>query len=238
MHSRRDILTLPLATVTYPRQHPLAGQRDPVNAYALRHPAGLILVDTGIGAGNDQIDKHYQPVRRTLEGALAAHGLATDQVTLVINTHLHFDHCGDNHLFAGIPIVVQAAEHAAARRPEFTIAEWVDFPGADYRLLDGEAEVAPGVQLIPTPGHTPGHQAVLIECEDGRVLLAGQAVQSLSDYIHLHETGDLPAAATAPDEPAYRASARRLRALSPHVVHFSHDTDVWQAFDGSRENDR
>ena len=232
MLSQRDVIALPLATVVYPTGHPLAGQTGVVNAFALVHPDGLILVDTGVGEGNAEIDVAYRPVRRSLEGALGEHGLVIGDVVALVNTHLHFDHCGQNRLFPGTPIHVQAAEYAAARGPGFTIREWVDFPGAIYRRLTGESEIAPGVRLIPTPGHTPGHQAVLVETVDGLVLLAGQAVQSLSDYVHLHETGELPAESAAPDDDAYRAWTRRLLAYAPRHVLFSHDQAVWDATDG------
>ena len=229
MLSQRDVIVLPLGTVVYPPGHPLAGQRGVVNAFALRHPAGLILVDTGIGEGNDEIDAAYRPARRPLLAALREHGLALEDVTALVNTHLHFDHCGMNRLFPGIPIHVQAADYAAAQTRGFTIREWVDFPGAVYHRLEGEWDVAPGVRLLPTPGHTPGHQCVLIETGDGALLLAGQAVQSLADYKHLQETGDLPAGSDAPDEDAYRASARRLLTYAPRRVLFSHDDGVWDA---------
>jgi N-acyl homoserine lactone hydrolase len=228
MLQERDIITLPLATVTYPDSHPLAGQTGVVNAFLLRHPDGPILVDTGVGEGSAEIDRWYQPTRRPLAEALGAHGLAVGEIAALINTHLHFDHCGGNRLFADVPIYVQAAEYEAARRPNFTIVEWVEFPGAAYRTLAGEAQIAPGVRVLPTPGHTPGHQAVLVETDAGLAVIAGQAVQSLGDYRVLHETGELPPESDAPDVPAYRRSARAIRALGPSRVYFSHDEHTWQ----------
>src|SRR5919197_6565968 len=91
----------------------------------------------------------------------------------VINTHLHFDHCGGNRLFAGVPIYVQRAEREAAREPDYTIPEWAEFEGATYEEVDGEAEILPGIRVVPTPGHTPGHQSVLVDTEDGLVVVAG-----------------------------------------------------------------
>jgi len=100
----------------------------------------------------------------------------------VINTHLHFDHCGGNRLFPGIPIHVQRRERAAAREPGYTIPEWVEFEGARYVELDGEAEIAPGVRVLPTPGHTPGHQSVLVDTEDGLVVVAGDVAYRWEDF--------------------------------------------------------
>ena len=101
---------------------------------------------------------------------------------LVINTHLHFDHCGGNRLFAGLPIYVQRIEREAARQPDYTIPEWVEFEGASYVELDGDAEIVPGVRVLPTPGHTPGHQSVLVDTDDGLVVVAGDVAYRWEDF--------------------------------------------------------
>lgn len=76
---------------------------EPVLAYLVRRPEGLLLFDTGIGGGEPETEAHYRPVRRPLPEALAAAGVAVDDIDLVVNCHLHFDHCGGNPLFAGTP---------------------------------------------------------------------------------------------------------------------------------------
>ena len=96
-------------------------------------PRGTLLFDTGIGAANERTEAHYRPHRRDLSEALAAAGVTPAEISLVVNCHLHFDHCGGNHLLPGRPIFAQAAELAAARTPGYTVPELVDFPGADYR---------------------------------------------------------------------------------------------------------
>lgn len=148
---------------------------EPVFAYLVRHADGLILFDTGIGAADPETEAHYRPRRRTLQSALASAGTSAADVSMVVNCHLHFDHCGGNPLFRKTPIVVQEAELATARRGDYTIDELVDFPGAGYLEISGEAELRPGVRVIPTPGHTDGHQSLVIEQPDGTVILAGQA---------------------------------------------------------------
>ena len=96
------------------------------------------------------------------------------RVAVVVNTHLHFDHCGGNRLFPGIPIHVQRRELADARtKDDYTVREWVDFPGATYVEHDGEVEILPGVRLLPAPGHTAGHQIVVVETDEGPVVLGG-----------------------------------------------------------------
>ena len=96
--------------------------------------------------------------------------------------HLHFDHCGGNRLFPGIPIRVQRREREAACEPGYTIPEWVEFPGARYVELEGEEEIVPGVRVLPTPGHTPGHQSVLVDTDDGLVVVAGDVAYRWEDF--------------------------------------------------------
>lgn len=202
-----DLFPLHLADVTYPEGHPLAGTTGPVNAFAIRLPDGLVLVDTGIGAGNEWIDEHYQPKGRAVRDALRSAQLDPDAVRLVINTHLHFDHAGQNSAFPGVPIVVQQAEWDVAWDNGYTVAEWLDFDGARYERVTGDVEVAPGVSVLHTPGHTPGHQSVTLRTEDGLVLIAGQAAQDARAFA----TGEA-------DE-----SVRRLRDLNAERIHFSHE---------------
>ena len=92
--------------------------------------------------------------------------------------------------------------------------------------MDGETEVAPGLRLIPTPGHTAGHQSLVLESADGNVVLAGQAVQSRAEW----EGATEPSAsgASSAKDPRYGESVARLRALAPIRVHFAHDGSVWE----------
>src|SRR6266516_7268358 len=85
-------------------------------------------------------------------------------VDVVVNTHLHFDNCGGNHLFAGRPIYVQRQELEDARtEDDYTIRDWVEAPGVRYVPVDGELELLPGLRLVPAPGHTRGLQVVVVE---------------------------------------------------------------------------
>ncbi len=220
------IETLRLADVTLPEGHPLAGSECVVCAFLIRHPEGNLLVDTGVGADHPGIERLYRPARLPLAQALAAAGLEPEDVGAVVNTHLHFDHCGENGLFPNRPIYVQAREYEAAHEPLFTIPEWVDFPGAKYELVPGQSAVLPGVVLLPTPGHTPGHQSVLVESSAGRLLIAGQAAYSAEEYADANAAGDANAGWS---RELYLKSLDLLRALEPRRVYFSHDTTVWKA---------
>src|SRR6476469_3736565 len=127
------------------------GEPWPVFVWTIDHPAGLVLVDTGMIDTRPEIEDmsptpHPENIPR--------------DVACVINTHLHYDHCGGNRLFPGVPIHVQARELADARSLDnYTIREWVDFDGATYVEHEGEVELLPGIRLLPTPGHTDGTRA-------------------------------------------------------------------------------
>ncbi|WP_411573674.1 N-acyl homoserine lactonase family protein [Streptomyces fradiae] len=155
---------------------------EPVLAYLVRHEAGLLLFDTGVGSGDPAADARYRPRRRNLREALAQAGAEPADLDLVVNCHLHFDHCGGNPLLAGRPVLVQRRELAEARAGGYTIDALVDFPGARYEELDGEAEVWPGVHVVPTPGHTDGHQSLVVERPEGAVVLVGQAFDFASEF--------------------------------------------------------
>ena len=139
------------------------GERWPNCIHVIEHPDGRILVDTGMIDSTPELDEQW--------GVRFDADKIPRDVVCVINTHLHFDHCGGNRLFAGTPIHVQRAEREAAREPDYTIPEWVEFDGATYVEHEGEAEIAPGVRVLPTPGHAPGHQSVLVDTDDGLVVL-------------------------------------------------------------------
>ena len=178
--------------------------------FAIRHAQGLVLVDTGIGTGNEWIDEHYDPRGRAVRDALRGAALDPDAVRLVINTHLHWDHSGQNASFPNVPIVVQQAEWDVAWDDGFTVTEWLDFEGARYQRVSGDAELLPGLRVLATPGHTPGHQSVSVDTDDGLVLIVGQAAQDARAFA----TGEAD------------ASLERLRALNAARVHFSHDRAV------------
>ncbi len=212
-----DVNPMLLSECTWPAQTPRAGKNIPVYGYAIRHPAGLILMDTGVGGGSQLIEE-WQPRVHSLDAALTRLGQRPADVIGIVVCHLHFDHCGQNPRFPGVPICTQRPEYDAAHTPDYTVPEWIDFPGARYELLDGDAEPWPGVHILSTPGHTPGHQSLLVDTDQGGVLLTGQAVYSLADY-----EGREPLEGT---DAAYAASVSRLRSLRPRRVYVSHDERV------------
>lgn len=202
---------------------------EPVLGYLVRREEGLILFDTGMGRDADgEVDLHYRPQRRELPEALAAAGVDVADVSLVVNCHLHFDHCGGNPLVPGRPILVQSTELAAAYTKDYTVPELVDFPGASYRELDGEAEVWPGVWVIPTPGHTDGHQSLVVTRGDGTVILAGQAHDFASEFSADQLARRAHADGVGAPLPPYRRWLERLLEFDPRRVLFAHDNSVWE----------
>lgn len=202
---------------------------EPVLGYLVSAERGLLLFDTGIGSADPETDAHYRPRRRPLPEALAAAGISLDDVSLVVNCHLHFDHCGGNPLLGGTPIVVQAAELAAARAGGYTFDELVDFPGATYTEVDGEAEVWPGCWIIPTPGHTAGHQSLVIRRDDGTVILAGQAHDFASEYGSQYLARQAQRDGQEQPLPGYQRWLDRFAYFDPRRVLFAHDCSVWEA---------
>lgn len=157
----------------------------------IEHEHGLVLVDTGVGNKEDAKFKDLYAVENSspccptlLEDAIAETGFTPLDIKYVINTHLHFDHAGGNTVigvpgaedapvslaFPGATYVVQKGELAFAREPnERTRASYLP-PNFErvaaanrWRLVDGEAEILPGIRVTPTPGHVPYHQSVIVE---------------------------------------------------------------------------
>jgi N-acyl homoserine lactone hydrolase len=199
----------------------------PSYAHAVVHRDGVFLFDNGVGFGDPEVEAAFTPRVRPLAEALTAHGMSFADVTGVANCHLHFDHCGQNGAVpSGIPIFVQRSEWAMVHEPDYTVPGWVDVPGLSYEVLDGEHEVAPGIRLIPTPGHTVGHQSAVLTTDDGPVVLAGQALQSAAEWDGA--TSPVESGESTARDGRYADSVLRLRGLDPVRVHFAHDDVVWQ----------
>lgn len=221
-----SILRLDLAVVELPDYHPAAhrGRTVPVYGYCILHPDGPILVDTGVGFGNDLVDELYNPRREILGQLLQQAGIEVSEVVAVISSHLHFDHCGQNPALFNGPTVflAQATEYeTASRDPDYTDASWALAPEHQRRVVSGDEEVAESVTILATPGHTAGHQSVLVEAGARRVVIGAQMVwhaDELADEVASVENVD-------PDPALQKAaidSIRRIKALNPEIIHLSH----------------
>ena len=202
----------------------VAGSIWPVHGFVVTHQAGALLVDTGVG-GWDELLSDWRVVNRSVADALADIEMSPADIGLVINTHLHFDHCGQNAVFAHAPYYVQRTEVERAKVESRELFDWFGFMNARFELLDGDAAIAPGVRVITTPGHTSGHQSVLVTVADGaEEVLIGDAAYTSALY-----SG--PADARLPDgqasdRSAWARSLQRIKTAGPAAVHFCHDTAV------------
>ena len=220
-----DIVPLVLGEFRFAVDEPHAGEAGVVVAYAVRHRGGVLLFDTGFGFGNDELDAYYSIKARRVPDVLAEAGIAIDDVTAVVNCHLHVDHAGQNSLFPGIPIYVQPAEWEIAHTTEHTILDWIDFPGADVSADRGRSRARrrhPGRRDAGPHGRPP------IARRGDR---PRRRRSRRSGRLHARRMGRRPDAregrSRAPDREAYDRSVERLKALDPVEVAFGHDREVW-----------
>jgi N-acyl homoserine lactone hydrolase len=219
-----DVHRLHLADVTPAPNLPWARPTFPVFGYLIAHPTGPIIIDTGVGTNNTFIDRLYSPVHHDLDKALSRHGVRVKDVHTVITSHLHFDHCGQNDRFGHSQIFVQRAEIEAAQSPHYTVPEWAFPVGIELTSIEGDVQIVDGVRIISTPGHTPGHQSVLIDDGNGaRTIVCCQASWNTDSF----EAGTLGDDGWNQDEGTN--SLAKLRALDPDRVVLSHDLADWRS---------
>jgi len=137
----------------------------------------VVLIETGCGDATDKIGKGYNFRReRSLIEDLKDKGFGTDDVTMVINTHLHFDHCGWNNSFKKARFLVQKAELDYSFNPhKFQRDGYYRryFEDIKFELLEGDHEVSKDLRLVFTPGHTPGHQSVVVRWRGRNIVFCG-----------------------------------------------------------------
>jgi len=215
----------------------------------IEHDIGPILIDTG--AGNKESDKFYEiygvenvgsPGPTLLEDGLRQLGFRPDQIVMVIDSHLHFDHAGGNTTkheggkirptFPKARYVVQRREYEwATHTNERTAASYfahnfVPIHEAGlFDFVDGEAEIVPGIRALPTPGHTPGHHGLLIES-------AGERAFYIADLSPTTSHLPLPWIMGYDVEPLVTLETKRrilARAMAEEwLVVFEHDaTTAW-----------
>jgi glyoxylase-like metal-dependent hydrolase (beta-lactamase superfamily II) len=157
-----------------------------------------ILVDTGLGSKEDPRFKEMFAVDRavSLELSLKRLGLSRDDIDLVINTHLHFDHAGGNTMDNGsgtlVPAfpkaryVVQRGEYDDAvqanerTRASYRRDNFLPITDADrWDLLDGDTELLPGITAVVTQGHTRYHQGIKVESEGQTAFYLGDLIPTV-----------------------------------------------------------
>lgn len=162
---------------------------------------------------------------------LAAIGVRPDEVHLLVCTHFDRDHAGNHDRFPAAELVVQRRHYEVAKEghPRFAaVRKHWDAPGLRYRLVDGDTTLLPGVELLETSGHVPGHQSVLVRLpETGPVILAIDAVPAATMLDP--DTRDI--GPMDDDEAGTRASTRKLVDVASRegvtlIVH-GHDPEQW-----------
>lgn len=198
----------------------------PLVMFVLRSGDRTIVVDTG-GPADEELVRgqisHGYAVEESerLENALARLGVRAEDVDVVVNTHLHWDHCSNNTAFGGAEILVQRAELSHAVAPcaghhgAYGIRPGTVPPFAlcldRVRPLDGAAEIAPGIGVVPLPGHSPGSQGVHVRTGEGTFVITGDCVDTLENWENGGSDEARPSGRFT-DLIAYRASLAHLRA--------------------------
>ncbi|HXJ82679.1 MAG TPA: N-acyl homoserine lactonase family protein [Candidatus Methylomirabilis sp.] len=217
----------------------------PVICFLISHPSGHVLVDTGVhrqaiidpvgrlGERRAGLFRMRSAPTDEVVTQLALLGLAPDDIRCVVNSHFHFDHCGGNEFFPHATFLVQRPEMEAARQvlAGATLRynpSPIDFDHPlDYRLIDGEHDVFGDGQilLVPTYGHTPGHQSVRVRTGKGGDLVLTE------DACYTRETMDrdvLPNVVWDTEEMSRSlATLRQFRDRQGATVIYGHDADQW-----------
>ncbi|MEW5721825.1 MAG: N-acyl homoserine lactonase family protein [Thermodesulfobacteriota bacterium] len=149
----------------------------PIYSFYLSGGDGHILVDTGleeflVPAGAEE-ECGFEVLE--FEAALARVGITPGDVDLVIQTHLHNDHCENTYKCRNARVVVQKAEYEFALNPHPIDHRYFPelFEGLNFDLVEGDRELAPGLEVLFTPGHTPGGQSVAVRTAAGKAVITG-----------------------------------------------------------------
>jgi 4-pyridoxolactonase len=200
--------------------------RFPVYSVLIEHPDGLFMYDTGYDLDHVQavlpFEQPRQTPEQTIPAQLKAAGFDPEQVNFVVNSHFHFDHVGGNKYLTNATTLVNTAELRHAKVPEpFEHLGYsdlsFDFPGTTYERVSGDIEIADGLRLFETPGHTAGHYSLLVELADQpSMIFAGDAAYTYENLERLIVGG------FHLDPTAAVESLRRLKRLAR-----AHDAQIY-----------
>jgi glyoxylase-like metal-dependent hydrolase (beta-lactamase superfamily II) len=255
MTSVRRLIPIVVGWERLPKSYSVHGDQsglelvEPVPVVLLDTDDGWALLDTGINTALMRDGPLYERLHgrnhaivpilpavdgEPLEHALAAHGVALGDITRIFLSHLHNDHAGGLRLFdRSVPVWVQRREleyglsdHPFPERHGMFRIDFDD-PEIEWRLLDGDAELAPGISAVLTPGHTPGHQSFVIDLPDGRGYVLAFDAADLTENVE----GELAVGGFVHCEAADTVAAiRRLKeiaAATGYPIVPGHDPDVW-----------
>ena len=184
-----------------------------------------ILIDTGIGELPEKYKKFHTVRRKPAQGLrtqLRRYGLKPENIDVVINTHLHFDHCGNNRDFTNAKFYVQADELRYAYVPDrFQKASYIRTffdVNIDYVPIHGGRRITENVSVLPTPGHSIGHQAVVIRNDGKNYVYCGDAAPLRENL----ERRNIPGVLYRSDQALQ--SIDKLRDIEDAVYIYSHDS--------------
>ncbi|MGH8871183.1 MAG: N-acyl homoserine lactonase family protein [Acidimicrobiia bacterium] len=212
----------------------------PLPIYAVETDDGWVLFDTGCdprvvddpvgtwGSLAKAFVIDMTPADHPLS-RLKENGIEPEDVAHVVLSHLHMDHAGGIRFFPQSLVHVQLAERRWAQLPDtFGAAGFIrsDFDRAEvsYRYLEGDAEIVPGVNVVLTDGHTPGHQSLVVDLPSGRFVLTGDAAYRRD------QIDRLTSPPTTTDQFAAVRSLARLKALETRdgaTILIAHDAEQW-----------
>jgi 4-pyridoxolactonase len=211
--------------------------RIPVYSVLVEHDDGLFLFDTGIDLDHMNrvlpFELPEQTEEQTIPAQLERCGFGLADVTAVVNSHLHIDHVGGNQLFKGTGVrhLIHEKEVAQARNHEpfeffgYSDKSW-DYEGANIETFSGDFELAKGLRLYETPGHTVGHCSVLVE-GDSPLLFAMDVAYTSAAL----EKGIQPGFHNNPHDGVLSiARVKELASQHGAQVLYSHDMEAWQDY--------
>ena len=241
-----EVYLLPNGVLSLPRSRVIYGDTSderlltPVYSVLIRTDDGDILFDTGIDPDAAWNPKALEGVTRNLHSfteeddvrsRLRDAGTTENDIRVVIASHFHYDHIGGLRFFRNAKVYVQNNELRAARHPDMGVdcilrKQYFDHP-LDFHTLMGDTEIVPGVWVLSTFGHTPGHQSLLVELPSGTMIFSG-------DAIHVWENAEKerPFNGFYNLQDAFE-SIRRLKmlaAVTKGTLVPSHDPALWETF--------
>lgn len=221
--------------ITLPMSFFLDGEpgkaKVPACVFLIDHPNGLVLFDTGFSDRFVGMEKGLgkivdMPDGESVADRLEEIGVDPAKINYVVNSHLHIDHAGGNHLLPNATIIVQAAEWDFGFSGEDTAYDKVDFDlGQPLKRIDGEHDLFGDGTLIifPTAGHTPGHQSLRVQTATGEAILAADCCNMRRSLDEMH----MPDHCYNMDQ--YRGSLEKLSELrrAGAQIFYGHDPDFW-----------
>lgn len=199
--------------------------------FVIRGQDTLAIVDNGPGDPEVWGRTYHHLYDRTPDqepiAALKRIGISPEDVDVVINTHLHWDHCHSNHLFPNASIRIQAKEiiealnpvpaHRSFYTPVSANPPWVQALPRTVPV-NGDAEILPGITAIALPSHTIGFQGVLVETDEGPILIAGDMLPYFDNWTGRWGYEHIPSGIFEASLHEYYASFDKIEKLGPVAI--------------------